>query len=233
MSAPYLTIFFLMIAGAVGLFLMLPRDHRPKMRKFGGLVAALVMLGICFSLIRLAPESGGSEAFGLALFGTVAIATATLMICQRKALYSALYFVLTVLSVAALLLLQQAQFLAFALVLVYAGAILVTYVFVLTLSRQEDMPEYETVARTPFLAVFIGFVLLGGLLQMLFGFGADSEMSRFAAAGAKDLASTGLVEALGRELFEKHAVSLEVAGLLLLVAAVGGIAIVKQVRIKV
>ena len=209
-----------MIAGLVGLFLMMPRGRRVGLGRIGGLVGIAAVVG--FVLKVLLASNWGGEALWFGLLSGVAVTSAALMITQRKALYSALYFVMTILAVAGLILLQRAEFLAIAIVLVYAGAILVTYVFVLTLCRQEDMADYETKARSPFLAVLIGFVLMGSLLLMLL------EGHTETTGAVEALAGTGTVLEVGRALFGKHVVALEVAGLLLLVAAVGGIAIVKQ-----
>ena len=218
----FLFLYLLMVAGLVGLFLMMPRGRRVGLGRIGGLVGIAAVVG--FVLKVLLASNWGGEALWFGLLSSVAVTSAALMITQRKAIYSALYFVMTILAVAGLILLQRAEFLAIAMVLVYAGAILVTYVFVLTLCRQEEMAEYETTARSPFLAVLIGFVLMGGLLQMLLVGHVETNGSIEALAG------TGTVIEVGKELFGKHVVALEVAGLLLLVAAVGGIAIVKQGR---
>ena len=216
-------LYLLMIAGLVGLFLMMPRGRRVGLGRIGGLVGIAAVVG--FVLKVLLASNWGGEALWFGLLSGVAVTSAALMITQRKAIYSALYFVMTILAVAGLILLQRAEFLAIAMVLVYAGAILVTYVFVLTLCRQEEMAEYETTARSPFLAVLIGFVLMGGLLQMLLVGHVETN------GAIEALAGTGTVIEVGKELFGKHVVALEVAGLLLLVAAVGGIVIVKQGKI--
>ena len=153
------------------------------------------------------------------------------MICQKKALYSALYFVITNLAVAAMLLLQQAEFLAIALVIVYAGAIMVIYVFVLMFCSQDRPAEYDTQAHRPFWAVLIGLVLIGSLLQLLL-----EPLPRAGAAGPASaqaaLTDTATALQLGRELFNNQVVALEIAGVILLIAAIGGIAIIKGPRIK-
>ena len=224
-------LYYLMIAGAVGLFLLMPRQRGGGLGKAGALIAGVALVGLLVNLLGWG--GGGVEGRFFGLFSAVAVASAVMMITQKKALYSAMFFVLTILAVAALILLQQAEFLAIALVLIYAGAILVTYVFALTLSRQEDLQEFDTEARTPMVAVFIGAVLMMGLLQMLLAFGVDTG-SGIVAAGSDVivLAESGSVKAVGLELFEKHILALQMAGVLLLVAAVGGIAIVRQVKIK-
>jgi NADH-quinone oxidoreductase subunit J len=88
------------------------------------------------------------------------------MISHDRPVYCALYFVLVVLSTAGLFLLLEAEFMAFALIIVYAGAILITYMFVLMLSNQPDemnqssLLSYDSIPREPASAVAVGFLLL-------------------------------------------------------------------------
>jgi len=73
-------------------------------------------------------------------------------------------YALTTLSVCGLFLLRAAQFLAAATVIIYAGAVVVTFLFIIMLSRQSGNAAYDRRAREPFLATLATFVLLGGLL---------------------------------------------------------------------
>ena len=106
------------------------------------------------------------------------------VITHPRPVYAALYFILTVLASAGLFLLLSAEFMAFALVIVYAGAILITYLFVIMLATQapeegheEVLAEYDTAAREPIAATVVGFVLLGALTVMMFrGLGSGEGM---------------------------------------------------------
>ena len=82
------------------------------------------------------------------------------MITHHRPVFAALYFVLVVLSSAGLFLMLEAEFMAFALIIVYAGAILITYVFVIMLAQQAPVPgeearqaEYDVIPREPAAAV--------------------------------------------------------------------------------
>jgi NADH-quinone oxidoreductase subunit J len=75
-----------------------------------------------------------------------------------------LWFALVTLSVCGLFLLQSAPFLASATVIVYAGAIIVTFLFVLMLAQQAGTTNYDQNARQPGIIAFTGFVLMGALL---------------------------------------------------------------------
>jgi NADH-quinone oxidoreductase subunit J len=85
-----------------------------------------------------------------------------------------LYFIMVVLSSAGLFLVLEAEFMAFALIIVYAGAILITYMFVLMLSQQAPdaahegaAPEYDRVPREPLAACVVGFIMLALLSHMV------------------------------------------------------------------
>jgi NADH-quinone oxidoreductase subunit J len=94
--------------------------------------------------------------------------------------YAALFFILTILSSAGMYLLLEAEFLAFALIIIYAGAILITYLFVIMLATEapseeaiEVLKDYDASANEPIGATAMGFALLGVLTGM-FAFGIPS-----------------------------------------------------------
>jgi len=135
----------------------------------------ILMIAICvaavgwlFGLIigSLSNFNNTSQGVFFVIFSTCSIAAAIRMITHSRPVYSALYFVLVVLSTAGLFLLLEAEFMAFALVIVYAGAILITYMFVLMLANQasgvdsESNPTYDSIPREPAAAVGVGFLLL-------------------------------------------------------------------------
>ncbi len=118
--------------------------------------------------------TGSLSAFGevsqgifFVIFSLCAIGAAIRMVTHERPIYSALYFVLVVIASAGLLLMLEAEFMAFALIIVYAGAILITYMFVLMLANQADTPDepytqalYDRLPREPAVAVVVGFLLL-------------------------------------------------------------------------
>jgi NADH-quinone oxidoreductase subunit J len=115
----------------------------------------------------LSTFSDTSQGVFFIIFGLCAVACALRMVTHEKPVYSALYFVLVVLSTAGLFILLEAEFMAFALVIVYAGAILITYMFVLMLSNQtpdtnqpNNQKQYDNIPREPAAAVGVGFLLL-------------------------------------------------------------------------
>lgn len=209
----------LLTLGGVGVFLAMPGGRRQV--RIAALVlllgAAAALLGI---LVPLTPPGG--ERVWFALLALIGLWGAVRVITHSKPVYSALYFILVVVSVAGLLVLMQANFLAVALVIIYGGAILVTYVFVIMLAQQSGGPApYDRTAREPLVGVLAGFILLAAMSsRLLQAEGAD------AAVGA-DLPS-GDVTPLGTLLLTQYWVGIQVAGLLLLAAMVGAIAVARR-----
>ncbi len=112
---------------------------------------------------------------GLVLCGLVAVSSAARVITHPRPVYSAIYFVLVVISAAGAYVLLSAEFVAFALIIVYAGAILITYLFVLMLAQQSsgethgaEAIGYDRIPREPAGAVFAGFVIVAALGGSIF-----------------------------------------------------------------
>ena len=184
------------VCGAVAVYLILP--HRGSMAKLGGLLGAAT-LGLSLAwLARRAGEDRPSAYYYL--FTAIAAAAAVRVITHPRPVYAALYFVLVVLSTAGMLVMLEAEFMAFAMVIIYAGAILVTYMFVIMLATMpvsadepETSPVYDRTAREPLLAVMMGFTLLAVVGAMVFDPGAEPPQRRFAAEPIAALEDLGRV----------------------------------------
>lgn len=179
-----LTVYLACGIAAAGLYLVLgspgagTRRGRP-LRLLGAIIA---LGGFAFLLAWLLGTADGSTAASdrpsilFYVFSFIALGAAGRMITHPRPVYSALYFVLVVLASAAVFLLLEAEFMAFALVIVYAGAILITYLFVLMLAQQAPNPgegaegtaEYDRIPREPAAGVFVGFLLVALLGQAVF-----------------------------------------------------------------
>jgi NADH-quinone oxidoreductase subunit J len=214
-----LLLYLAFAAGGFGVYLMMPRPQR-SMALVGGLFGVAALLGL-LALVgsRLSGEAGAS--FYFYLFATIAVAGAARVVTHPKPVYSAIYFVLVVIAVAALLVLLHAEFLAVALVIIYAGDILVTYLFVIMLAQQPGSPVYDRSAREPFAAVLAGFVLMGAVA----GQASALNMGASAPAVPMDIGSTA---AMGALITTKYVVALEIAGILLLISMVGAIALSRK-----
>jgi NADH:ubiquinone oxidoreductase subunit 6 (subunit J) len=154
-----------------------------------------------------------------------AIAGAIGVVALRNPFYSVLALVGHLLSLAALFLLLRAEFIAAAQVVVYAGAVMVLYLFVVSYigggSLQQMTPggsNLRLIAGTAVLALFaeLAIAVLGSGLQAI-----DSD-------GAPYVSGFGTPAAIGEALLTKFLFPFEVASLLLLVAAVGAVVLARR-----
>lgn len=205
-------LFVLLGLGGVGVCLALPRK-RVSPQALGGLLAAAAA-GLVVLLLTLGAGEHVPNLY-FYLFSLIALGASLRVITHPRPVYAALYFILTILASAGLFVILAAEFVAFALVIVYAGAILITYLFVIMLATQaptaedrEVQAEYDAVSREPVTATAVGFILLAVLTTMLFrGVGELPEPgSRAAEAIAEQLP--------GRYSLEKVEAALRTAGLM-------------------
>ncbi len=235
--------------GAIGLYLMLPRERAPLVR-LGGLLGAMAFAGLCLFLVRVANQGlGGSEdrpPVYFYLFAGIMIGGAIGVVCQPRPVYAALYFVLVTLAGAGMFVLLQAEFMAVVLIIIYAGAILVTYVFVIMLASQGSTggnvvaPAYDRRASGGCVAVAIAFILVGAVVQVLLpnkGPITESHLKDTSnALMVRNLdeseppngAPVANVQVLGVSLYSQYAMSLELAGILLTIALVGAVVIARK-----
>lgn len=240
--APVVLLVLCAIAG-IGTVLLLPGRREATMRKIGAIV--LLSAGLIFAAV-LVRWTAGSAAGGMGvyfwIFSTIALVGAIRVVTHTRPVYSALYFVLTVFATAGLFLLLWAEFMAAALVLIYAGAILITYVFVIMLASEAAGParggdgsvlglaEHDAFSREPVAACAVGFALMGIILFLIFDKSqtltrATPAINAYAVAAP---AVTGATQQLGAFLFRNQLMNLELAGLILTMAMVGAIIIARR-----
>ncbi len=100
-------------------------------------------------------------------FAGFAVVGGAMLITQKNPVHAALAFALVILSTCGLFLLQAAPFLMAATIIIYAGAIVVTFLFVIMLAQQAGQTAADQRSREPFLASLAGFVLMGAVLCVL------------------------------------------------------------------
>jgi NADH-quinone oxidoreductase subunit J len=176
-------LFVASVLGALALVLLMPRrgrNWRPLGALIGitGLGGAWLAIALGTDLItKLTEDTLGLPSVAFAyhyVFSFIAIVSAVRVITHKRPVYSALWFIMVVLSSAGLLLVMNAEFMAFAMVIIYGGAILVTYMFVIMLASQnepqheEDIPDYDRYSRDPLWASCAGFLLLAVLLSVYY-----------------------------------------------------------------
>ena len=227
-------ILLLCVVGGVGATLLLPGHRNATMRGVGGVLLSLAGLMFAASIPSLL--TGFADGVFFWAFAAIALASAVRVVTHPRPVYSALYFVLTVFASAGLFVLLQAEFMAAALVLIYAGAILVTYVFVIMLASQatpgtpgggpmQGVAGYDVHSREPAVAAAIGFATMGVLLFVILTRAPSGYPTGAAGMPAAD---GGPTQALGTFLFRSQTVQLEVAGVILLVSMVGAIVIARR-----
>jgi NADH:ubiquinone oxidoreductase subunit 6 (subunit J) len=174
--------------GALAVYFLLPR---PRSTPWAGYLAAAGLALVLTVSYFDNPRAHNPEHVLFYAFSALAILGGVLLITQRNPARAALAFALVVLSTCGLFLLQAAPFLMAATIIIYAGAIIVTFLFVLMLAQQEGPSDADQRSREPLLATGAGFVLLGALLYILNqNYGTrelDKVLDRCRAAAAKEL----------------------------------------------
>jgi NADH-quinone oxidoreductase subunit J len=157
------------------------------------------------------------------LFAAVAVASAVMVITSRNPVHSVLYLILCFFNAAGLFILLGAEFLAMILVVVYVGAVMVLFLFVVMMldidfaELRQGMLNYLPVGAT------IGLILLVELILALATWAISPEAGRVVAAPAPPLSCLTNTEALGRILYTDYVYFFQAAGLVLLVAMIGAI----------
>lgn len=162
------------------------------------------------------------ETITFALLAILAIAGGFGLILSRNPVYALLYTLLTMFSLAALFLNLHAEFIAVIQVIVYAGAIMVLFLFVINLLnlQTEDVEPVQYTPRT-YLAFLIGF---GFLAELLYAFrGTERLIPR-----VNPTFSYGKVESIGQALMTAYVFPFEMISVILLVALIGAMIIAKK-----
>ena len=220
----FYTLYGVMLLGAAGLYGLMPH---PQARRaaWAGVVAAMAIVGLAVLGVRQMGD-WDTRRFYFWVLAIPALWGAVRVVSHPKPVYSAVYLVLVVLAVAGELILADAEFLGAALVIIYAGAILVTYVFVIMLAQQHGPAEYDNRAREPLAAVIVASLLVAAVAQLLAEQPAVPTAATRAASTA--MADAGNVRLVAGTLLTKYFVALEVAGVLLWAAIVGAIWLVHR-----
>ncbi|HEY7428756.1 MAG TPA: NADH-quinone oxidoreductase subunit J [Gemmataceae bacterium] len=190
-SAEWWPIGLPLLTGGAAIYLLLPRPRAYPVLWGAGLgLIALVLAGV------LLTRSGvvSPETILFWSFSAVGILSGALLVTQHNPARAALSFTLVVLSTCGLFLLLAAPFLMAATVIIYAGAIIVTFLFVIMLAQQVGLSDADDRSREPLLATVTGFVLLGTLLFVLQRY--DHRVSASAAEIDSLLERTRQVEVL-------------------------------------
>ena len=152
----------------------------------------------------------------------MALASAVMVVAQKNPVHSAMFLVLTFCCVAGIYVTMSAEFIAAVQVLVYAGGIVVLFLFVIMLvpltTKLRPLP-----LRQGIIAILLA-ALIAGAFMIFFDRAAAEETSRLTPATA----TLGQIEAVGDSLYTRFLLPFEVASVLLLVAMVGAVVLARR-----
>ncbi len=214
---------------ALGVYVGLPKEGRPGRWGWVLLAITAALGGLAILLNRLLGL--GADHLPFYVLSVLGVGGAIRVVTHPRPVFSALFLVVVVLSTAGLIILVGAEFLGMALVIVYAGAVLVTYVFVIMLSQQSSASggesasvlNYDRSARRPVWTSLAGFVLMATLVGVI----VERDWRSWDEAAAEAMAEQNTL-AVGRMLMTDYAISVELAGVLLMVAMIGAIAVARK-----
>lgn len=155
------------------------------------------------------------------LFAALAVGSAVVVVVHKNPVYSTMSLVLTLFSVAVLFVLLGAPFLAALQILVYAGAIVVLFLFVIMLLNVQREEMVHTGQSAQRWAAILGAVVFAGFLVLLFWRGGNPSVP----ALTEEMVD---MKSLARELFSAYLLPFEIIGVLLLVAVIGATVVARR-----
>lgn len=161
-------------------------------------------------------------------YALVMTLAAVMVITVRNPVYAALYLVLTFFSAAAIWMLLEAEFLAIVLVVVYVGAVMVLFLFVVMMLDINVDPSKEGFIRYLPVALLVALAMAAELLMVIWSkgrFGVDVF-----PVPAPNPAGYSNTRALGELLYTEYLLPFEVAGVVLLVAIIAAVALTLRKR---
>ncbi len=162
------------------------------------------------------------------LFATLMVAAAIMVITVRNPVYAALFLVLTFFTAAAIWILLEAEFLAIVLIVVYVGAVMVLFLFVVMMLDINIAPLKEGFIGYLPVGILVAVAMAAELLTVLWARDRFAEgVFPVPAAHPEGFSNT---EAIGNWLYTQFLLPFEVAGIILLVAIVAAIALTLRKR---
>lgn len=151
----------------------------------------------------------------------LAVASAFFFVFGKSPIYSILSLIVTFFSIAALYILLNAQFLGIVQIIVYAGAIMVLFLYILMMLNLNKGDESKKQNVMKFIGVFTAGLLLIGILGAFRGIKMGTALSDVDS-------SVGLTKNLGKLLFNEYVLPFELASILILAGIVGSVLIGKK-----
>jgi NADH-quinone oxidoreductase subunit J len=179
----------------------------------------------------MTPELLGATRVDMAVFilsAVIILAGALGVILSHNPVHSALMLVMTLFGVAVLFVAQEAHFLAAVQVIVYAGAIVVLFLFVIMLlgvDREEDVFGAERLRGQRPLAFLVSLIVLAEVLLLTRG---TDWVSGASSVAGPALGPGGNVEKLARTIFTRYLLAFEVTSVLLVIAVIGAVVLARS-----
>ena len=244
-----LSMLFPILLGAVGYLLIQHGVLHSRTFFAGGVIATVLAV-----IVAIGFTPATFESFLLMGFCALATGGGVGFLVAREPIYAALGFATTVLSLCGVLFMQSALFIAAATMIVYAGATIIIFLFVLMFAQQSDLRTYDIQLNNPLVAATIGAILLATITLCVTGenavVAATADLTRpMSLASLPDNLSSeaGRVlsekldavdpgqrfvpkstAGLGRSLYTDYLIAVELAGTILLVATIGAIALAQR-----
>jgi NADH-quinone oxidoreductase subunit J len=163
------------------------------------------------------------EAFMFYILAVFTLASAFLVVLLRRPLYNVLFMILTMIGLAGFFILLHAEFIAMVQLIVYAGAIMVLFLFVIMLLNLEELQIFDRRETVRWWGGALIAVAVMGIVWAVFKvFIAPSPAKAGEAAGLTN------TQVLGRELFTTYLLPFEIASVLLLAAIIGTVILVRK-----
>ena len=166
-----------------------------------------------------------SELLVFLILSLIAIASALGMLLSRNAVYSAVYLVLNFSTVAVFYLLLGAPFIAMSQITIYAGAIMVLFLFVIMLL---DIQHEPAPWAPPDRGRIVAAILLSVILLVELGMAVGQRLLLGSAVGPAPASGFGTTQTVGRLLFTDYLFPFEITSIILLVAMVGAMVLAKK-----
>ena len=154
------------------------------------------------------------------LFAALCIASGVMVIAAKNPVHSVLFLILAFVNAAGLFVLMGAEFLAMILIVVYVGAVLVLFLFVVMMLDVDFTELREGYLNYLPVGVVIGIIFLFELLLVVGSWVVGTDVPRTITAPIPPVAAVSNTEALGRVLYTRYVYYFQTAGLILLVAMV-------------
>lgn len=156
------------------------------------------------------------------IFAIFLIASAIMVISSRNPVYAVFFLILGFFNATGLFILLGAEFLAMLLLMVYVGAVMVLFLFVVMMIDIDFKELSKGFLQYAPVGTLIGLIILAEIIMVVGGFVYDAEIIK-ASVPIPDVATTSNLEAFGLLLYGDYVFFIEMAGIILLIALIGAV----------